>query len=247
MHGKVSIIMPAYNSEKFIGTAIQCVLEQTYSNWELIIVDDCSTDSTQEILKKWSASDSRIIFLKNDSNMGAAASRNKAIQAASGNFLAFLDSDDIWKRDKLERQLLFMANNDYSFTCTSYSKIDESGQELGITINALSVDYNGLLKRCPGNSTVIYDVKRLGKHIIPLIKKRNDYVMWLKVIKKSGQLYGMNEILSSHRIRKDSISSNKISLIKYHWIVYRKIEKISVLKSTYLVFFWIAKGLFKFQ
>lgn len=243
---KVSIIMPAYNCEKFIAEAIRSVQAQTYTNWELIVVDDCSTDQTRTIIEKFAFEDKRIILLKNEKNSGAAASRNKAVESASGRYIAFLDSDDLWVNDKLEKQIGFMLSNHYSFTCTSYEKIDESSKKLGIVIPALNVDYEGLLKRCPGNSTVIYDSDVLGKYTIPLIKKRNDYIMWLAVIKDAKELHGLDTVLGFHRIGMKSISSNKFSLVKYHWRIYRDVEKLPIYKCIYLVLFWILKGIFKF-
>lgn len=239
----VSIIMPVYNCEAFIREAIDSVKQQTYTNWELIIVDDCSTDFTASIIQKYIERDDRIYYLKNKVNSGAAASRNKAIKQAKGQYLAFLDGDDIWKKDKLAKQINFMRANNYYFSCTSYNKIDECGNELNKIIKAFTLDYEGLLRQCPGNSTVIYDANWLGKHITPSIKKRNDYVMWLKVIKKAKVLHGFDEVLSSHRIVSNSISSNKVTLVKYHWIVYKDIEKLGRLKSLYLVGFWIMKTL----
>ncbi len=247
MAGTVSIIMPAYNCADFIEEAVASVRSQTYTDWELIIVDDCSTDNTPALLAELSAQDARIRCLKNETNSGAATSRNKAVAAAQGRYLAFLDSDDVWVPKKLEKQIRFMEENGYSFSCTAYDKINERSEKLDMIIRAHTVDYNGLLKHCPGNSTVIYDAGALGKHTIPNIRKRNDYVMWLQVIKKSKKLYGMEEVLSSHRIGMNSISSNKFSLVKYHWMVYREIEKLSLVKSAYLVVYWICKKLFHFD
>lgn len=245
VHGLVSIVMPAYNCENFIGAAIDSVRAQTYSRWELLIVDDCATDSTAEIIKRYISEDSRIKYFKNKTNSGAAASRNRAVRYAKGQYLAFLDSDDLWREEKLEKQIRFMKINGYSFTCTSYDKIDERGESLHRIINAFTADYEGMLRRGPGNSTVMYDASKLGKYTVPLIKKRNDYVMWLAVIKKAEILRGLNEVLGSHRIVSDSLSSNKASLIKYHWIVYRDIEKTGVIKSVYLVAVWVVRALFK--
>lgn len=240
----VSIVMPAYNCADYILRTIQSVQAQYYSNWELIIVNDCSTDDTDKIIKECIKEDSRIIYAKNEVNSGAAISRNKAVELATGQYLAFIDSDDVWKPSKLEKQIQFMKKNNYQFTCTSYDKIDENDINLNRVINSFDVlDYNGLLKHCPGNSTVIYDAKALGKHIIPNIRKRNDYVMWLQVIKEAGILYGLNEVLSSHRVREGSISSNKVSLVKFHWYVYRRIQGMSLFKSMYMVGYWIMKGL----
>lgn len=242
----VSIIMPAYNCEDFIAETIESVEKQTYQNWELIIVNDCSTDKTGDIVETYRKKDQRIILYKNSDNRGAAYSRNRAIKHAKGEFIAFLDSDDLWKKNKLEIQISFMKKNSCSFSCTYYKKIDEKGNETGeIVKNEKEIKYKDLLKNCPGNSTVIYNAKRIGKFYIPNIKKRNDYVMWLKVIKKAGKMYTVRHILGCHRIRAGSLSKNKIDLVKYHWYVYRKIEKLSLFYSIYLIFYWSFKGIKK--
>ncbi len=245
MFGKVSIIMPAYNCAEFIGIAIESVIAQTYTNWELIIVDDCSTDGTKELLCRYREKDERIVYIPNSENNGAAYSRNKAIDQASGKYLAFLDSDDVWQPTKLEEQLHFMEKNGYAFSCTAYNKIDENGNDLNNVIPSVTLNYEGMLKRCPGNSTVMYNSEMLGKYSIPLIRKRNDYVMWLGIIKKAKMIYGLDKVLSSHRVRTDSLSANKATLVKYQWIVYRDIEKLSIPKSAYLVAFQIYKSIFK--
>lgn len=244
----VSIIMPAYNCEDFIGTTLDSVLNQTYKNWEVIVIDDCSSDNTVTVVQEYTKIDSRIKYYKLQKNSGAAVARNKAVDFAKGKYMAFLDSDDIWFPEKLTKQVGFMKNNRYSFTCTSYTKIDEEGNYLNRTIKAQNVrDYNGLLKTCPGNSTVIYNSEKLGKFRIPDIKKRNDYVMWLQVIKKEKYLYGIEEPLGSHRIRTNGISSNKRSLVRYHWKVYREIEKLSLTKSIYLIIYWVVVTVFRLR
>lgn len=242
----VSVIMPAYNCEQFIADSIESLLAQTYKEWEVIIIDDFSTDKTALIIKTYLERDTRIKYVRLEKNSGAAVARNKAIDLARGEYIAFLDSDDIWVPEKLNKQISFMKKNKYNFTCTSYTKIDEEGNSLNLTIKANNKsDYNDILKNCPGNSTVIYNAENLGKFSIPDIKKRNDYVMWLKVIKKEEFLYGITESLGSHRIRKNAISSNKFSLVGYHWEVYREIESLSFLKSVYLITFWIFKSIYK--
>lgn len=242
--GLVSIVMPAYNCEEYIAQAIESVIKQTYQKWELIIIDDCSTDRTAEIVEKYSQQDTRVLFKKNRKNHGAAFSRNKAIKYSRGEFIAFLDSDDLWDQEKLERQLLFMRKENSVFSCTYYRKIDNEGKETGECIkNKRRILYKDLLKNCPGNSTVIYNAKKLNKTFIPDIKKRNDYVMWLKVIKKAGSMETLDDILGSHRVRKGSLSKNKLDLIQYHWYVYRKIEKLSLIYSIYLIFYWSLKGI----
>lgn len=242
----VSIIMPAFNAEEYINEAIESVLKQTYENWELIIVNDCSTDKTLSIVKRYAMLDRRILYFTLEKNSGAASARNKAIELAQGRYLAFLDSDDLWEKNKLAIQIKFMKENNYYFTATSYHKIDENSESLNRVVDAYErLDYFGLLKECPGNSTVIYDVKEIGKVKIPNIRKRNDYVMWLQVIKKSKYLYGINLPLSSHRIRKGSLSKNKFSLVKYHWKIYREIEEINSYLSLKLILYWISKSVLK--
>ena len=133
-----------------------------------------------------------------------------------------------------------MIENNYNFSCTSYDKIDSDGNTLNQVVRpALRSDYEGVLKRCPGNSTVMYNAYRLGKFKIPNIRKRNDYVLWLQILKKEKHLYGLDKVLSSHRSRKGSLSSCKVTLIKYHWRVYRDIERLSVVKSVYLLLYWV--------
>lgn len=246
--GLVSIIMPAYNCENYIGDAIDSVIRQSYDQWELIVVDDCSKDHTPDIVKRYMKEDSRIRYYKLERNSGAAIARNRAVDEAAGKYIAFLDSDDLWFPDKLRKQIQFMEDNRFGFTCTSYTKIDEQGNDLGRSIvSALKRDYNGVLKTCPGNSTVIYNAEKLGKFKIPDIRKRNDYVMWLQVIKKEKYLYGIEEPLGSHRIRTEAISSNKASLVGYHWKVYREIERLPLIKSAYLIVYWIAATVFKLR
>ena len=244
----VSIIMPAYNCKDFIGVALDSVVNQTYQNWEVIVVDDCSTDDTVEVIKEYIKKDNRIKYYKLEKNSGAAIARNMAIDFATGKYIAFLDSDDVWFSEKLTKQISFMKENNYGFTCTSYTKIDEQGKYLNRTIVAKpKSNYGEILKTCPGNSTVIYNAEKLGKFKIPDIKKRNDYVMWLQVIKNEKYLYGIKEPLGSHRIRKEGISNNKKSLVEYHWKVYREIERLPLLKSVYLIFYWIVATVFKLR
>ena len=176
--------MPSYNCEKYIGKSIDSVLNQTYENWELLIVDDVSTDSTIDIIKQYMKNDSRIQLFEMLENSGAALCRNKAVEVARGEYIAFLDSDDIWTSDKLSLQLKFMSDNNYNITCTGYQQIDISGKGRKFIPNN-RVDYEGVLLSCPvGNSTVIYNCKNLGKIYTPNIRKRNDDALWLKILKK---------------------------------------------------------------
>ena len=234
----VSIIMPTYNCAKFIGKTIESVIAQTYENWELIIIDDCSKDNTEEVVSEYK--DNRIKYHRLENNSGAAVARTEAMKKASGSYMAFLDSDDLWKKDKLEKQLEFMNKNNYNFTCTEYEQIDEEGNKLNKVIKVKKrADYNRILLDCPvGNSTVMYNVEKLGKFEVPNIRKRNDDALWLQILKKEKYIYGMPDILMEYRIRSNSISSNKLSLVKYHWQLYREIEHLSVFRSAFHICWW---------
>lgn len=236
----VSIITPTYNCAEFIAATINSVLAQTYKNWEMIIVDDCSSDNTSAIVEKYTKSDSRIRYHVLETNSGAAVARTTAMQLATGSYMAFLDSDDIWHPQKLEKQMNWMLENGHAFSCTSYEQIDESGNLLNNVIKTIpKTDYNRLLLDCPvGNSTVMYDVEKMGKFEVPNIRKRNDDALWLQMLKKEKYICGFNEVLMQYRIRKNSISNNKFKVIKYHWILYREIEHLSVFRSAFHIIYW---------
>jgi teichuronic acid biosynthesis glycosyltransferase TuaG len=208
--GLVSIIMPSWNTGKFIAETIKSVIDQTYTNWELIIVDDCSTDNTYEIVTSFN--DERIKFFYNEKNLGAALTRNKAMREAKGEWIAFLDSDDLWIPEKLEHQINFMNKNGYSASFTEYEKIDEESKPLNIyvsgpdKVNKLKIynyDYIGLL-------TMMYNAKKFGLVQIKDIKKNNDYAIHLQLYKKPGTcIYLLKENLARYRVRKASISHDK--------------------------------------
>ena len=238
--GLVSIITPTYNCGKFIGETIESVQQQTYTDWEMIIVDDCSTDDTKNVVAKYQEQDERIKYHCLTENIGAAVARTKAMELATGQYMAFLDSDDLWMPDKLEKQLEFMQKNNYAFTSTSYQHMTEDGKMMPKVLNAISkTDYNRLLLDCPvGNSTVMYDVSKMGKFQVPDIRKRNDDALWLAMLKKEKYIYGMPEIMMKYRLRKNSISRNKLSLVKYTWKLYREIEHLSIFKSVWHIVWW---------
>ncbi len=219
---------------------MESIINQTYNNLEVIIVDDCSTDNTREIVNCYINKDSRIRYFCLNENSGAAVARSIGIEKAEGEFIAFLDSDDIWYKDKLEKQLEFMKMNNVAFTCTAYEQIDDCGKLLNKIITPPHrISYNRLLLDCPvGNSTVIYNVSKLGKFKVPNIRKRNDDALWLQMLKKERYIHGIKDVLAKYRIRSGAISSNKIDLIKYHWILYRKIEQLSVFRSLFHIFYW---------
>lgn len=241
MMGKlVSIITPTYNCAKFIARTIDSVQAQTYHDWEMIIVDDCSQDNTKEIVEAYMRNDSRIQYHLLEMNSGAAVARTTAMKLAKGSYMAFLDSDDIWVPNKLELQLKWMCDNGYAFSCTAYEQIDEEDRLLNRIIKTIKkTDYNRLLLDCPvGNSTVMYDVEKMGKFEVPKIRKRNDDALWLQMLKKEKYIWGMPDVLMKYRIRQNSISSNKFKVIKYHWILYREIENLSVFRSLFHIGYW---------
>lgn len=247
--GLVSVIMPTYNCAAFIAETIASIQNQTYENWEIEIVDDCSTDNTKEIVEAMAQRDGRIHYHCLDTNSGAAVARTQAMKMAQGEYMAFCDSDDLWLPEKLERQLKFMRENDYAFSCTAYEQIDEQGTPLGRVIKTVTkTDYNRLLLDCPvGNSTVMYHVGKMGKFEVPNIRKRNDDALWLTMLKKEKYIWGMPDVLMRYRIRSNSLSSNKLKVIKYHWILYRDIEHLSVFRSAFHICWWCFLKVFKIK
>ena len=226
MNDKVSIVMPSYNTSEYIAQSIQSVLNQTYRNWELIIVDDCSTDDTDEAVNPF-LSDSRIRFFKNEKNSGAAISRNKALRVAKGKWIAFLDSDDLWLPEKLEKQIRFMETNHFHFSYTNYSEIDSDGASRGVVVSGPKrITKTGFFNYCwPGCLTVMYDADIVGLIQIADIKKNNDYAMWLKACRKAD-CYLLNETLAHYRRgRAGSVSSHNIkTLIGWHYKLFREAE-----------------------
>ncbi|AHF01125.1 glycosyl transferase [Thiomicrospira aerophila AL3] len=242
----VSIITPSHNSTQFISETIQSVLSQSISDWEMIIVDDCSTDKSVEVIQSFVEQDSRIKLIRLSVNSGAAVARNTAIEAAQGRYIAFLDSDDLWLPDKLEKQLAFMQVDNYPFTYAAYDKIDENGQVFGLIGVPDRVCYSDLLKMCSiGCLTAIYDTEYFGKVTMPLIRKRQDFGLWLKLLKKTEYAYGLNETLAQYRVRTDSISANKANAAKFTWRLYREVEGMNVFKASYYFSHYAVRGLLR--
>ena len=237
----VSIIMPTYNCGAFIGETIASVQAQTHSHWELLVVDDCSTDDTAEGVAALAENDPRIRYVRLEINSGAAMARNRAMELAQGRYMAFLDSDDLWHPDKLRRQIDFMTSRGVAMSCTAYAQIDEQGEPTGrIVRSPARIGYNRLLLDCPvGNSTVMYDVSRLGRFEVPDIRKRNDDALWLRMLRTERYIWGMPVVLMRYRLRSGSVSANKRSLIKYHWTLYRDIEHLSVPRSIFHIGVWV--------
>ncbi len=243
----VSIITPLYKSEKFISQTIESVLRQTYTNWEMIIVDDVSPDNSDKIVIKYCKKDSRIKFLKLKVNSGPAIARNTAIKEAKGRYIAFLDADDLWYENKLEKQIRFMKENNLAFTYSSYDLMDEKGKSLGTFITKDKINYERMLKTSSvGCLTVVYDVKMLGKMYMENMG-HEDYILWLKILKNIDYAMGIIEPLATYRIVNNSVSSNKLKAARYTWKIYREVEGLNIFNSIYYFIHYVVNGLIKYR
>jgi len=229
----VSVIMPTYNSAEFIGAAIQSVQNQEYLNWELLVIDDASNDLTLASVENFVSLDSRIKLLKNLKNVGAGDSRNTGINAAKGSFIAFLDADDLWMPEKLEVQVNFMLKNDFVMSFSSYRLMTETGELLPEIVEALpELSYKKLLRsNYVGSLTGMYNADKIGKIYSPLLRKRQDWGLWLSVLEKAGSAHGIQKPLAVYRLRKNSISNNKTALLKYNFQIYNRVLGYGFLKS----------------
>lgn len=233
----VSVITPSFNSEKYIKYTIESVLNQSLPAFEMLIVDDCSTDKTCEIVEQYMQKDKRVKLIKLQKNSGAAIARNTALEHSQGRFIAYIDSDDLWRKDKLEKQVGFMLSTDVAFSCTSYEVIDDTGRPLNKIIHMLiSVDYktflcNNLLQTVG----IMVDTEKVDKSYLkmPLLRRRQDAATWLQVLKAGYPCYGLDLILASYRRANSSLSSNKIKAVKGVWYLYRKVENLSLPFSCY--------------
>ncbi|PEZ86250.1 glycosyl transferase [Bacillus cereus] len=232
---RVSIITPSYNANSFIKKTIQSVQSQTYKNWEMIIIDDVSKDNTCKLIKEESKKDNRIRLIELKENSGAAIARNTGINDARGKYVAFLDSDDLWLPEKLEKQLDFMQNNDIAFSFTGYQIMNQDGTLTDKIVHVPGkINYNGLLKNTIiGCLTVMVDIEKLGRIQMPNIRTRQDTATWLKILREGHYAYGLDEVLSQYRKVEKSISSNKFKMAKMNWKLYREIEGLSILKSAW--------------
>lgn len=246
MKKTISVVTPSFNCSEFCCATIGSILDQSLSDWELIIVDDCSTDDSVEIIQSFVEQDSRIRLIQLSENSGAAVARNTAIEAAQGRYIAFLDSDDLWLPDKLETQLQFMQDKDIAFSYSAYEKVDEQGNALGLMGVPNKVNYDQLLKCCfIGCLTVIYDTHKLGKIYMPLIRKRQDFGLWLRLLKKVDYAYGIQQPLAQYRVRSGSISSNKSNAAAYTWRLYRDVEQLNLLKASYCFAHYAVRGVLR--
>ena len=238
----VSVIMPTYNCGKYIAESLDSVISQTISDWEIQVVDDCSTDDTVQVIQPYLERYPNIHYYCLPQNGGPAVARTEAINHAKGKYCAFLDSDDLWTSDKLEKQIEFMENNKILFSCTAYSQIDVDGNDLHtVMVPPKKISYQKCitLSNPIGNLTAMYNQETLGKFEVPPIRKRNDFALWLQVLKKTQYCYGMEDVLGIYRMgRAGSVSHNKAAQAKYHWQLYHDIEGHNPLRSLYELSCW---------
>jgi glycosyltransferase involved in cell wall biosynthesis len=222
-----------------VAETIESIIAQTYQNWELLITDDCSTDNSCEVIRSYARKDARIRLLQLPQNSGAGVARNNSIAAAQGRFIAFCDSDDRWMPHKLERQLKFMTDHDYSLTYTSYVLTNEQGAVTGYVECLKSMNYLKIIRdNGIGCLTSIYDARKIGKFYMPTIRKRQDWCLWINIIRRTGTAYGLREPLAIYRVRNNSISSNKMEMLKYNYAVYKDVLGFSTAISMLLLTFY---------
>lgn len=231
----VSIVTPVYKAEKYIKETIQSVLNQTYENFELILIDDCSPDNSAIVIKDIAKKDSRIKYVKLEKNSGAAVARNKGIELAQGRYIAFIDSDDKWYPEKLDKQINFMEDNKVAFTYTKFEMINDDGSLKNEAAKLPEkLNYKGLLKNTAiACSTVVIDRKLIGDFNMPLVRKGQDTATWLKILRNYEYAYLVNQTLNQYRLVEGSLSSNKIQAIQRTWNTYRNIEQLSLISALY--------------
>ncbi len=242
----VSVIMPVYNSEKFLEESADSVLSQHYDSLELLLIDDYSTDTSRDIIRKLASKDQRVKPLFLQSNAGSAGARNAGIKEASGRFIAFLDSDDVWLPEKLTTQLSFMEKTGAAVNFTAYRKMDPAGKLGGIVKVPEKVRYQDLLKtNSIGMLTAIFDRDQVGNKMLPDIRLQHDYALWLQILRDGHVARGLNRVLAYHRIHGSSISRNKADAARYQWRVYRELEGLGRVKSAWYFAHYAVYGLLK--
>ncbi|MBQ2444058.1 MAG: glycosyltransferase family 2 protein [Clostridia bacterium] len=238
----VSIITPVYNCEQYLPLTIESVQAQTYENWELILADDCTPDNSADIIAEYAKKDSRIKYIKLKENSGAAIARNEALEAAKGRYIAYLDADDIWLPNKLERQIDFMKKNDVEFSCCDYEKIEADGTPLNKTVHMPeTITYNQLLSNTIIQTVgVIADLEKVDKKLLvmPNVRRGQDSATWLQMLRNGVKFTGQNEVLAQYRRVPQSLSANKFSAMKRTWYLYRGVEHLSLPKSIVCLIGW---------
>jgi len=239
MNNLISIIVPIYNRAHYIKDIVTTVGNQTYANWKLIFIDDGSTDNTVEEINK--VLSEKIELIKLPRHVGVSEARNKGIETAAGDYIAFLDSDDLWEPEKLEKQLKFMEENDYNFSFTGYKYEKKDKQEKNVRVPKKLIYEEALKDTVIFTSTVMINIKKIDKEIIymPNVKFGEDSITWWKILKNGNTAYGINQVLAVYRRGEKSLSSNKFFTIKCTWKSYRKYEKLNIFKASYYFIFYI--------
>ena len=242
-NAKVSIIMPVLNGDCFIGEAIQSVINQTYLDWELLIIDDNSTDNTLLKINAYTDAEAKIDVISLSNGMGTAKARNLGIAKATGRYIAFLDADDVWLPAKLETQLAAMQLNKSPFCFTAYEQMDVNGAHIKALGVPRSVSYFDLLKtNVIGCSTAMYDTKYFGKVAMPDMEKRQDFALWLQLLKSTEHSLGINTVLARYRKHSQSLSSKKLNAVRYTWSLFREVEQLTLLQCVYYFSHYAVRG-----
>ncbi|MDA9947060.1 glycosyltransferase [Candidatus Marinimicrobia bacterium] len=245
----VSIVTPVYNSEKFLEEAINSVIYQSFKSWEMIIVDDCSSDKSVKIIKNIIKCNSKIKLIRNLTNEGAGVSRNKAIKIAKGRYIAFLDSDDIWHVDKLKIQINLMDEKKISFSHTSYGYLSEDGKPIKSTfrVSAYPVGYKNLLKRTEISClTAVYNQEIIGKYYMTEHRRKQDYALWLEILKDGHQSFPIDIELAYYRQNSRSATSKKWKLIFIHFTFLIETQSMNFFSSIYYTLWWMYNGIIKY-
>ncbi len=243
----ISIIVPVYNVEKFIVETMDCVRSQTYANWELLLVDDCGPDNSARVIEEYmkNTGDVRIRLIKQPSNMGAARARNRGLSEAKGRYIAYLDADDLWVPEKLERELSFMQERNAAFAFTGYEFADEQGRGTGTVVRVPdTMNYKQALKNTTiFTTTVMFDTEKIEKSLLEMpVMKSEDTALWWKVLRNGYVAYGLDENLVKYRRPGKSLSSNKLEAIRRIWNLYRKAEGMSIPNSAWHLCFWAVRA-----
>lgn len=246
----VSIIVPVYNAEKYICETVECVRKQTYENWELLLVEDCSKDSTVAVLQEYleKVKDARVRLIRQEKNNGAARSRNRGLKEACGRYIAYLDADDLWVPEKLEKELAFMEGKQAAFAFTGYEFADENGKGLGKVVRVPeTLTYKEALKNTTiFTTTVMFDTEKIDKNFLEMpIIKSEDTALWWKVLRSGYVAYGLDENLVKYRRAGKSLSSNKLEALRRIWNLYRKAERMSIPSSAYHFCFWAVNAVLR--
>lgn len=247
MGNLVSIIVPVYNVENFIEETMDCVLAQTYCNWELLLVEDCSSDSTVTLIQQYmdKTGDSRIRLIRQPSNMGAARARNRGLREAKGRYIAYLDADDLWEPEKLEKELAFMKEKGAAFAFTGYEFADETGKGMGKVVHVPEeLTYKQALSNTTiFTTTVMFDLEKLPREQLEMpVMKSEDTALWFRVLRSGVTAYGLDENLVKYRRAGKSLSSNKLEAIRRIWNLYRRAEGMNVISSAWHFCFWALRA-----